>query len=378
MKRNLILSAICAIVFSASAMAQSDAQATSAPYKYEFTIVKENPATPVKDQASTGTCWCFATNSFIESELLRTGKGEHDLSEMFVVRHNYIRRIKDNILRRGEGNIGPGSIAHMYIWVMKNVGIMPEEAYDGINYDSKRHDHGDLNTWVKSINATAVEMKKPLPEEIVNGVLDAYLGKVPEKFTYQGKEYTVESFTKAMGLNADDYVEITSFTHHPFYEKVMVEVPDNWDYATMYNLPLDEMMQVIDNAINEGYTVAWDGDISEPGYAFRHFIAVNTKEDLRKQKELKAKAKEESVTQESRQHGFETFATVDDHLEHITGIAKDQDGVKYYKTKNSWGVDSNGTGYHYLSEEYVKAKTISILVHKNSIPKAIRAKLGLK
>lgn len=377
MKKSLLLSVIGLVAFSASAMAQ-DAEPASAPYKYEFTIVKENPATPVKDQASTGTCWCFATNSFIESELLRTGKGEHDLSEMFVVRHNYIRRIKDNILRRGEGNIGPGSIAHMYIWVMKNVGIMPEEAYNGINYDSKRHNHGDLNTWVKSINATAVEMKKPLPNEIVDGVLDAYLGKVPETFTYQGKEYTVESFTKAMGLNADDYVEITSFTHHPFYEKVMVEVPDNWDYATMYNLPLNEMMQVIDNAINEGYTVAWDGDISEPGYVFRHFIAVNTKEDLRKQRELKAKAKEESVTQESRQHGFETFATVDDHLEHITGIAKDQDGVKYYKTKNSWGVESNGTGYHYLSEEYVKAKTISILVHKNSIPKAIRAKLGIK
>lgn len=377
MKKSLLLSVIGLVAFSASAMAQ-DAEPASAPYKYEFTIVKENPATPVKDQASTGTCWCFATNSFIESELLRTGKGEHDLSEMFVVRHNYIRRIKDNILRRGEGNIGPGSIAHMYIWVMKNVGIMPEEAYNGINYDSKRHNHGDLNTWVKSINATAVEMKKPLPKEIVDGVLDAYLGKVPEKFTYQDKEYTVESFTKAMGLNADDYVEITSFTHHPFYEKVMVEVPDNWDYATMYNLPLNEMMQVIDNAINEGYTVAWDGDISEPGYVFRHFIAVNTKEDLRKQRELKAKAKEESVTQESRQHGFETFATVDDHLEHITGIAKDQDGVKYYKTKNSWGVESNGTGYHYLSEEYVKAKTISILVHKNSIPKAIRAKLGIK
>lgn len=377
MKKNLLLSVIGLVAFSVSAMAQ-DAEPASAPYKYEFTIVKENPATPVKDQASTGTCWCFATNSFIESELLRTGKGEHDLSEMFVVRHNYIRRIKDNILRRGEGNIGPGSIAHMYIWVMKNVGIMPEEAYSGINYDSKRHNHGDLNTWVKSINATAVEMKKPLPKEIVDGVLDAYLGKVPETFTYQGKEYTVESFTKAMGLNADDYVEITSFTHHPFYEKVMVEVPDNWDYATMYNLPLNEMMQVIDNAINEGYTVAWDGDISEPGYVFRHFIAVNTKEDLRKQRELKAKAKEESVTQESRQHGFETFATVDDHLEHITGIAKDQDGVKYYKTKNSWGVESNGTGYHYLSEEYVKAKTISILVHKNSIPKAIRAKLGIK
>ena len=353
MKKSLLLSVIGLVAFSASAMAQ-DAEPASAPYKYEFTIVKENPATPVKDQASTGTCWCFATNSFIESELLRTGKGEHDLSEMFVVRHNYIRRIKDNILRRGEGNIGPGSIAHMYIWVMKNVGIMPEEAYNGINYDSKRHNHGDLNTWVKSINATAVEMKKPLPNEIADGVLDAYLGK------------------------ADDYVEITSFTHHPFYEKVMVEVPDNWDYATMYNLPLNEMMQVIDNAINEGYTVAWDGDISEPGYVFRHFIAVNTKEDLRKQRELKAKAKEESVTQESRQHGFETFATVDDHLEHITGIAKDQEGGKYDEPTISWGVESYGTGYHYLSEEYVKAKTISILVHKNSIPKAIRAKLGIK
>ncbi len=378
MKKNLLLSALCALAATATLSAQAQEQAASAPYKYEFTIVKENPATPVKDQASTGTCWCFATNSFIESELLRTGKGEHDLSEMFVVRHNYVRRVKDNLLRRGKGNIGPGSIAHMYTWVMKNVGIMPEEVYDGINYDSKRHNHDELNTWIKSINETAVEMKKPMPAEILDGVLDAYLGKVPETFTYQGKEYTVESFTKAMGLNADDYVEITSFTHHPFYEKVLVEVPDNWDHALMYNLPLDEMMQVIDNAINEGYTVAWDGDISEPGYAFQHQIAVNTTEDLRKQKELKAKAKEESVTQQSRQQGYETFKTVDDHLEHITGIAKDQDGVKYYKTKNSWGTSSNGTGYHYLSEEYVKAKTISILVHKNSIPKAIRTKLGLK
>lgn len=348
------------------------------PYEYKFTIVKEHSATPVKDQAKTGTCWCFAMTSFMESELIRLGKGEHDLSEMFVVRHNYVRRIKDNILRRGKGNVGPGSIAHMYTWVMKNAGLLPEEVYSGINYDSKSHNHDELNTWVKSINATAVEMKKPIPMEIVDGVLDAYLGKVPEKFTYKGEEYTVDSFYKSLGLNADDYVELTSFTHHPFYEKVMVEVPDNWDYALMYNVPLDEMMQVIDNAINTGYTVAWDGDLSESGYAFKHHVAVNTKENIRNQKELKAKAKEEVVTQESRQKGFETFETVDDHLEHITGIAKDQDGVKYYKTKNSWGIEDNGTGYHYISEEYVKGKTISILVHKNSIPKTIRTKLGLK
>ena len=360
------------------AIAQSNSDKTTSDYKYEFTVVKEHPATPVKDQAKTGTCWCFAMTSFMESELLRMGKGEYDLSEMYVVRHNYVRRIKDNILRRGRGNVGPGSIAHMYTWVMKNAGLLPEEVYHGINYDSKKHNHDDLNKWVKAINTTAVEMKKPLPQEIVDGVLDAYLGKVPEKFTYKGKEYTVESFYKSLGLNADDYVEVTSFTHHPFYEKVMVEVPDNWDYALMYNVPLDELMQIIDNAINTGYTVAWDGDLSEPGYAFEHHVAVNTKEDIRKQKTLKAKAKEESVTQESRQKGFENFETVDDHLEHITGIAKDQDGVKYYKTKNSWGTEDNGTGYHYISGEYVKAKTISILVHKNSIPKAIRTKLGIK
>ncbi len=363
-------------LISMVAVAQSSEE--NAEYEYKFTIVKELPATPVKDQAKTGTCWCFAMTSFMESELLRMGKGEYDLSEMFVVRHNYVRRIKDNILRRGRGNIGPGSIAHMYTWVMKNVGLLPEEVYHGINYDSEKHNHDDLNKWIKAINATAVDMKKPLPQEIVDGVLDAYLGKVPETFMYNGKEYTIKSFYQSLGLNADDYVELTSFTHHPFYEKVMVEIPDNWDYALMYNVPIGELVQIIDNAINTGYTVAWDGDLSEPGYAFKHHVAVNTNEEIKKQKTLKAKAKEEPVTQISRQEGFETFKTVDDHLEHITGIAKDEDGVKYYKTKNSWGTEDNGTGYHYISEEYVKAKTISILVNKKSIPKSIRTKLGIR
>ena len=366
---------IAALLASTVAFAQTNT--IEQPYEYKFTIEKELAATPVKDQAKTGTCWCYAMTSFMESELIRTGKGEHDLSEMFVVRHNYIRRIKDNVLRRGRGNVTPGSIGHMHTWVMKNVGLMPEEAYRGIAYDSEKHNHNDLNQWVKAINATAVEMKKPLPEEIVNGVLDAYLGKLPETFVYQGKEYTAESFRNWMGLNPDDYVEITSFTHHPFYEKVMVEVPDNWDYEKMYNVPLDEMIQIIDHAINNGFTVVWDGDLSEPGYAFQHYVAVNTAEDIRNQKQLSAKAEEIPVTQESRQIYFETFQTVDDHLEHITGIAKDQDGVKYYKTKNSFGTERNGTGYHYLSEEYVKGKTISIVVNKNSIPKSIRKKLGI-
>lgn len=376
MKKKLTMLAAMALAVM-PAFAQTDADSVQ-NYEYKFSVVKEHKATPVKNQHKTGTCWCFAMTSFIESELLRTGKGEYDLSEMFIVRHNYVRRIKDNVLRRGRGNVGPGSIAHMYTWVMKNKGLMTEEAYHGINYDSLLHNHGDLNTWVKAINKTAVDMKKPLPAEIVDGVLDAYLGKLPETFTHNGKEYTAMSFAKSLDLNADDYVELTSFTHHPFYEKILVEIPDNWDHALMYNLPLDEFMQVIDNAINTGYTVAWDGDISEPGYAFKHQISVNTAEQINTQETLKAKPVEIPVTQESRQKDFETFVTVDDHLEHITGIATDQDGVKYYKTKNSWGLDRNGTGYHYMSEEYVKAKTISIFVHKNSIPKAIRTKLGIK
>ena len=350
----------------------------SAQYKYEFTDVKVNAATPVKNQASTGTCWCFATVSFLESELLRMGKGEYDLSEMFIVRNNYIRRMNDNYLRRGRGNVSQGSIAHMVTWVMDNVGLMPEEVYDGINYDSATHNHGELAKWVKTVSDAAVEMKTPLKPEIVNGVLDAYLGQVPETFTYKGKEYNAASFAESLGLKAEDYVELTSFSHHPFYELVPVEIPDNWDHAMMYNLPLDEFMQVIDHAVNAGYTVTWDGDVSEPGYAFQHYVAVNTDEDLRKAKDLTAKAVEKPVTQESRQKGFESFTTTDDHLEHLVGIAKDQDGVKYYKIKNSWGTQRNGTGYHYFSEEYMKAKTVSILVHKNSIPKAIKAKLGIK
>ena len=200
----------------------------SAQYKYEFTVVKENPATPVKNQASTGTCWCFATNSFIESELLRMGKGEYDLSEMFIVRNNYITRIKDNYYRRGRGNIGQGSIAHMYINEMVKNGLMTEEAYNGINYDSPTHNHGDLQKWVQAISKNAVEMKKPIPQEILDGMLDAYLGKVPEKFTYKGKEYTAKSFYQSLGLKASDYVEITSFTHHPFDDWFVLEVLQIW------------------------------------------------------------------------------------------------------------------------------------------------------
>ncbi len=349
-----------------------------AQYEYKFNVVKENPATPVKNQARTGTCWSFATTSFLESEIIRIGKGEHDLSEMYIVRENYNRRMDDNYLRRGKGNIGPGSVSHMVTYLMERYGLIPEEVYNGINYNSKSHDHSKLSEYIKVNSETAVKQKQRLPKEIQEGILDAYLGEVPQEFKYRGKEYTPMSFYKSLGLDASDYVEITSFTHHPFYQQVPVEIPDNWDHALYYNVPLNELIEIIDNAINNGYTVAWDGDVSEKGYAFQHHIALNTKEDVRAAKSIEKRYTEEPVTQESRQEGFENFTTTDDHLEHITGIAKDQEGVEYYITKNSWGTERNGTGYHYLSKDFVKAKTIAIMVHKNSIPKKIKSKLGIK
>ena len=365
-------------IFTLTLAALLTCSVTFAQYEYKFTVVKENPATPVKNQAKTGTCWSYATNSFIESELIRKGKGEHDLSEMYIVRKNYNRRVDDNYLRRGKGNISQGSLSHNYIYLMDKHGLIPEEAYTGINYDSETHNHGDLQKYLQKNAEISIELKKRMPKELMEGLLDSYLGPVPAKFKYKGKEYTPQSFYKSLGLDASDYVELTSFTHHPFYELVPLEVPDNWDNALYYNLPLDEFMAVIDNAIMEGYTVAWDGDVSEKGYAFQHQLSLNTDEDLKKAEKIEKRVKENPVTQKSRQDAFENFTTTDDHLEHIVGIAKDQEGVKYYITKNSWGTERNGTGYHYMSDDYVKAKTTGILVNKNSIPKEIREKLKIK
>lgn len=349
-----------------------------AQYKYEFTTVKVNPATPVKNQSKTGTCWSFATTSFIESELLRMGKGEHDLSEMYIVRKNYDRRMADNYLREGNGNIGPGSVSHLYMYAMDKYGLIPEEFYHGINYNSETHNHSKLSEYVRILSEEAVKNKERIPVALQEGLFDAFLGKVPEKFTYKGKEYTPESFYKSLGINASDYVEITSFSHHPYYELIPLEIPDNWDHALYYNVPLDDFMAIMDYAIDKGYTIAWDGDVSEKSFDFnRNKIALNTPDSLRNVT-LEKRVIEEPVTEASRQAGFENFSTTDDHLMHITGIAKDQEGTKYYITKNSWGTERNGTGYLNMSENFVKAKTIAILVNKNSIPKEIKAKLGIK
>ena len=351
---------------------------------YQFTEVIRIPVTPVKDQNATGTCWSFASTSFLEAELMRMGKGEYDLSELFTVRHNYYERMDDNYLRRGKGNISEGSIAHMTLNIIDKYGIVPQSAYSGINYDSPLPNHRELGTYLRAIAEGSVKLKARSPEywELQDALFDIYMGKLPETFMYDGKEYTPLTFRDMLGLNTDDYIEITSFSHHPFYQQVPLEIPDNWDHALLYNLPLDEMMEVIDNALNNGYTVCWDGDVSEKGYVYNPLgVAILPADATLDRKAIAATdtliAEVEYVDQALRQAGYESFTTTDDHLEHLTGIATDPAGTKYYITKNSWGAEGPYDGYHYMSEKYLRAKTISILVHKDAIPAAIRAKLGL-
>ncbi len=361
----------------------ANAQITTKCPVYQFDYEIMLPSTPVKNQAVTGTCWSFATTSFIESELIRMGKGEYDLSEMYTVRYNYINRIMDNYLKRGKGNLQEGSLSNMVFDVIDKHGMVPEEIYDGINYQSETHDHSVLNQYIKAISEVPVNNRIITPQftEILNSLLDIYLGDVPADFEFKGKEYTPQSFFESLNLDSDEYLFFTSFTHHPFYEEFVLEIPDNWNGGRYYNLPLEEFMEVIDNALKNGYSVCWDGDMSEKSYSDARGIAVMPKEEsIREEKGNKLSFdkiyEEMTINQESRQEGFEKFTTTDDHLMHLIGRAKDKNGTTYYIVKNSWrpGINRFG-GYNHLSEEYVKAKTISVVVHKDAIPSSLTNKL---
>ena len=347
---------------------------------YEFTIVKNLPATAVKNQAATGTCWCFATTSFLESEAIRKGTADTDLdlSELYTVRQEYLRRGADYYYRRGKGRRGPGGISHQATYWMERAGLMPDEAYNGINYDSKTHNHNKLQKEIDDLLDTAVAHKQGVPYEQMNEILDKYLGKVPATFTYKGKEYDPISFKEHLELEEDDYVEITSFTHHPYYGKFILEIPDNWDMAASYNVTLDELDAICTRAVMHGYTVAWDADMSEIYFAHNNHLAVFAPgENIRGAKKIEKYYTESPIDADIRQAMWNDFTTSDDHLMHITGIAKDQNGVKYYIVKNSWGPD-NGDGYLYVSESYFKAKTIQIMVAKDALTKGIKKKLDIK
>ncbi|MDZ4822499.1 MAG: C1 family peptidase [Flavobacteriales bacterium] len=348
---------------------------------YQFTQVKNLDVTATEDQSASGTCWSFATISFLESEIIRKGNAPVDLSEMYNVRMMYPRKTESYVRFQGKQQFGPGGLMHDVLNTVHDYGMVPEPAYTGLDSGKTNHDHGLLDIMLESIVKTVLDKK--LNEQnnewrkAVDAILDEYLGVAPSKFEYAGKQYTPASFRDAMGIKADDYVSITSFSHHPFYSQFVLEVPDNWAKGNFYNVPLDDLQKIADHAIENGYTVAWDADVSEKGFSFKNGIAVFPTDDTAKEDLYKKMVSEKNVDQPMRQYGFDSFQTTDDHLMHITGKAKDQNGTVYYTTKNSWGTGNAWNGYQQVSQAYFRMKTIGIVVHKDALPKDIRKKMGI-
>lgn len=389
------------LAFALSSVSAKDKKKTE-DEGYVFTTVKELKITPVKNQNRTGTCWCFSTLGFLESELLRMGKGEYDLSEMFIVSKNYKDKAEKFVRLHGKLNYAQGGSFEDVLQAWEEYGIVPESVMNGLQYGEDMHVHNELESasraYLDEIIKNPNRKLSTAWKKGFDGIIDAYLGTAPEKFTYNGKEYTPKSFAAELGINPDDYVSLTSYTHHPFYTEFPIEVEDNWRWADSYNLPIDELMQVFDNAINTGYTIAWGSDVSEKGFTRNgigvipdiesmersgsdqdRWLGLSTSEkDAEIKKMMEKPCKELEITQEMRQQAYDNYETTDDHGMQIYGIAKDQTGKKFYMIKNSWGTDNKYKGTWYISENFVKYKTMNIVVHKDALPQAIKDKLHIK
>ncbi len=396
---------ILTFALAAFAAASLGAQAPKVkPADYQFTTVKEIPVTSMKNQNRSGTCWCFSALSFLESEVIKAknlkAEAYPDFSEMFVVRHSYHDRAVKFVRLNGYLNMAAGSGFGDVLEVIRDYGLMPQSAYSGMNYGYDLPVQGELDAVLKGYVQAVVKNPNrkltPVWPKGFDGILDAYLGELPETFVENGVTYTAESYRDAMGINPDDYVNISSYTHHPFYSQFAIEVEDNWRWGLCYNLPLDEFMAIIDNAVENGYTVLWGGDVSEPGFT-RDGLAVlldteakaTTGSDQERwvgkaedkpaaAAEKKELPKELQVTQEIRQRMYDEKTSTDDHGMHLYGTAKDQNGTKYYLIKNSWGVTGAYNGTWYMSENFVKGKTLNFVVNKKALPKDIAKKLGIK
>lgn len=362
MKKLSILSLLLFTYFSVNA-------------QYDFKVDKEIKYTAVKSQDRTGTCWSFATSSFLESELKRMGKGEYDLSEMYTVRNIYMNKAQNYLFRQGKANFSQGSLSHDVINAFRMGGTMPESVYSGIVKGDEKHDHDELSKVLTGMIKSLTKVKRPSSKwrQVVDAVLDVYLGAAPQKFKYKGKEYSPQSFAASLGIEPDDYLSISSYTHHPFYRNFVLEIPDNYSNGAYQNVPLVELMKITDHALKNGFSIAWDGDVSEKGFSSNAGMAILPTDEEREDLFLNPN-KELFVDQELRQSTFENYSTTDDHLMHVVGTAKDKKGTKYYIIKNSWGEKGPYQGLLYMSEAYFKLKTVAILLHKDGIPKDIQSK----
>lgn len=400
---RLLLTLAATTLVAIGVQAKTEKKDSVNPNTPVFTTVKENKITSIKDQNKSGTCWCYSTLAYIESEILKKTGKEYDLGEMFVVNKTYMDRAKAAVRMHGDISYSEGGSAYDPIYCAQNYGLCPETAMPlpGTLYGDTLADFGELTkvttAYVNAISKSEMKKLSPVWQTGFQAILDSYLGKCPEKFTYQGKQYTPQSFASSLGLDWDDYVSITSYTHHPFWKPFIVEVQDNWRWAESYNVPLDCLTRIIDNAINEGYTIAWGSDVTETGFTRSglgimldekktremagtdadHWFKLDKKEQKDKIDSLGVKAPELTVTQEMRQKAYDNWETTDDHGMQIYGIAKDQNGKEYYMVKNSWGNYGKYKGIWYVTKAFVAYKTMDFMVNKNAIPKDIRKKLGI-
>ena len=398
MKRLLAFS-VAALCLPALLLAQTSDG--SKQVEYQFTTVKANPITSVKNQFRSGTCWCFSSLGFLESEAIRLNNIKDttlypDFSEMFVVSHSYQDRAEKYVRLDGKLNFGAGSECNDVLYVAKHYGLVPQGVMPGLNYGTELPVHGELDAlasaYVKVIASNPNRVLSTAWKKGFQGIMDAYLGECPTEFTYNGVKYTPESYRDSYKINPDDYVSLTSYTHHPFYEKFALEISDNWRWEQDWNVPIDEFMAALDNALENGFTVAWGTDVSEKGFT-RDGLGILYKEQVKKtsgsdqerwvgkseEKNDEPQAPEEEVADQAyRQKGYDNKNLTDDHGMQIFGIAKDQFGKKYYMVKNSWGTAGKYKGIWYVTEAYVRGKSMDITMHKDALPKSLAKKLGVK
>ena len=356
---------------------------------FQFTTMVSAETTPVEDQGSSGTCWSYSTGSFLESEMIKKGGPSIHLSKIFFARKVYEEKAKNYLRMHGSLNYGDGGLGHDAVNMYAKYGALPAEAYTGLNFGNDENEFAEMQGVLKGMLDALLKAPNdgkltPVWRTAFNGVLDAYLGEVPEEFTYNGKSYTPQRFAEqVVKLDANDYVEFISGTDAPYYTKSTLLVPDNWMYQPAWNLPVEDLTDIIDNALRAGYTVAWGGDVSEPTFSWKNGVAFTTMEDAEKltkaerQELFKSPQPEPVITAEMRQAAYDNFATTDDHGMQLTGIAQDQNGKEWYIVKNSWGDTNDHKGFLYMSKAYVQYKTTAFMVNKKGVPNGVMKKIGM-
>ncbi len=391
--KPLFAAVLIALAATSNVSAQDDLmnkvkanQSANSKDHFTFTDVINLENTSVKDQGSSGTCWSYSGNSFIESEMIRMGKKPVELAQIFTARNAYVEKGKMYVKMHGAVTLGEGGAFHDVMNMYKKYGTVPRSAYTGLQEGQTRNNFSEMSKMSESVLASVIKNDK-LSENWVKAytsVIDTYLGEAPTEFTYEGKKYTPKTFAdQVVGVKAEDYVEISSLKEYPYYTKFTLLVPDNWSFDQVYNVKMDELVETVDNALKNGYTVAWAGDVSEKGFSWKNGVAFVPEIDFaqmtaeQKAEMFNGPKAEKKVTEDERQKAFDNYETTVDHGMHIADVAKDQNGKEYYIVKNSWGLSNDYKGYMYMTKEFMKYKATAIMLHKNAVPKAIAKKLEI-